>query len=193
MSGVLTYAASEHSDQAAPVEQQPAQAAEPAKPAQQTGEPQAAQTDESVPANIKELREKDDARRMFGAQSTYKETIPIGESWPEQNKAAAREWREVLADTEISPADARELVGVVQGLKELPSAETKVEWEKAAHDELQRTYGADADQALADAQALVARDPRVQAFLYESKLGSHPDFVRHIVRLARQQRARGRL
>jgi hypothetical protein len=191
----FSYPASNHSDQAAPAEQKPAY--EPAKSAEPLAysemNKEQPTTTLPVPDNIKELREKDDARGMFGAQSTYKETIPIDESWPEENKAAAREWLEIFADTEISPVDARELVGVVQGLSELPTDEVRAGWEKTATEDLRRAYGADAQQALADARAFVARDSRLANFLHQTGLGSHPAFVRHAVCLARQQRARGRL
>lgn len=146
---------------------------------------------DQLPDAVRELRENDDARRLFSPQTTYRDVIKIDDAWPEENKAAAAEWREIAADVGLSVSDTSELADIIYGTKEIPSAEVLVGWEREALDDLRREYGEKgAQQALADAQRLIARDPRVAYMLEETGLGSHPKFVAHVVRAARSQRGR---
>jgi hypothetical protein len=155
-------------------------------------EPKGAPAD-AVPENIRALREQDSDRRMFGAQKAFADVIPIGNDWPEENKQAAAEWREILQDASLGTNEAKELVGIATSQREVPSAEVKAGWEASARAELQRVYGRDAEAVLADAMRLVQRDPRVAQFLEQTGLGSHPAYVMHAARIARQEKAKGRL
>lgn len=150
---------------------------------------------EELPDGVRTLRDADAARRLHSPQKLYADVIPADDAWPPENKAAAAEWREVLADGEIPPNEARELIGVFQGLNELPSDDKVAAWGTEAMGELRRVYGneREATEALALAKAMVARDPRVQQFLNASGLGNHPTFVLHAARIARSQRGSGRL
>src|SRR5688500_16197461 len=70
--------------------------------------PQGAPTD-SLPDAVRELREQDEARKVFSPQLTYKEAIHAQDDWPEENKAAAAEFREIAADVGLSVDEAGEL------------------------------------------------------------------------------------
>jgi hypothetical protein len=75
-----------------------------------------------------------------------------------------------------------------------PTAEEKAAHERASIKTLREQYG-DAAFAgvLADAKALVARDPRLREFMDKTGLGSHPWAISRLAELARTERGRGRL
>jgi hypothetical protein len=150
--------------------------------------PKGAPSDQLPPA-VRELREQDDARKMFSAQVTYKDAIKAADGASEQDKAAAAEWREIAADSGLSVEETRELVSVFEGMTQPPTAEVKAQWEAEAISELVREFGKEgAVDALTDAMRLVARDPRVRDFLDSTGLGSHPAYVKRLVQAARSNR-----
>jgi MoxR-like ATPase len=108
-------------------------------------------------------------------------------------KAAAAEFREIFADMELSTNDARGLFEVYQRLPGIPSDAEVSAWADQSVRALREAYGNGAEEALADARALVARDPRIKAFLNVSGLGSHPKVIVRLAHAARSQRGRGRL
>jgi hypothetical protein len=147
-----------------------------------------------VPEEVRALREADSARAMFSPQKTYADAIKSGPDWPAENQAAAAEWREVAADFELSTDQTRELAELVYGMQELPSEQTRGEWWADAQRELRRAYGEQgAQEALADAQRLIERDPRVACFLRETGLNAHPRVVMLVAEKARSARTRGKL
>jgi hypothetical protein len=74
------------------------------------------------------------------------------------------------------------------------SEEQLVEWQAASRDALRVEFGPDgADQALRDAQKLVARDPELTAFLARTGLHAHPKFIITAANIARRMRLEGKL
>ena len=159
---------------------------------QTTGQDNTAPKGDGLEAALAARKERQ-AESFYSAQSMYSDVLPDDPHGSPEQKALAHEFREVFADWRASSQDARELVAAAERLKELPTEATLKGWENEALGELRRTYGADANSALADAQKLVARDPRVAAFLDAFGLGSHPQVVSTLARLARQQKAQGKL
>ncbi|CAM2158929.1 conserved hypothetical protein [Paraburkholderia tropica] len=157
-----------------------------------------AQTPE-LPDAIRELR-NDPLRRMFSAQGTFA-GVPLEESMqniggtPAEVSAIASEWREVFADLGASPNDARELVMLAQqhGANMPADAAGDGKLYASAVDALVRQYGSDAQAALDDARALIARDPRLGSFLDKSRMGNDPRTVLKVVQLARSAKMRGEL
>jgi hypothetical protein len=75
-----------------------------------------------------------------------------------------------------------------------PDAETEGKWANESWSALVRQHGQkEANALLADAQKLVARDPRVKALLEITRLGSPSKIVAKLVALARSEKGRGRL
>jgi hypothetical protein len=197
---VFSYPNSDHKP--APGASQTTQQPAPAQPPQERAafsypnsdhKPAERPVDDGLSDAARAAREERKSESFYSAQGMYRDVLPAAPDATPEQKQAIEEWREVVADWQASSTDVRELVNVVSGLNELPTEETVAGWERDAKAELHRTFGKDADKALADAQALVARDPRVAQFLAVTGLGSHPRFVATLARLARSQRASGRL
>jgi hypothetical protein len=65
------------------------------------------------------------------------------------------------------------------------------QWEADATDALRREFGAEAPRALADAQRLVASDRKLHDLLHSTGLGSHPQVVVQIAKVATARRKAG--
>jgi len=154
-----------------------------------------------TPANVAELRESDQARRMFPGSSMYSgvkfDNAPQ-EATPEERQqleAAHDELREIFADLSISAPEAQGVVDLFRQYRgeQRPSAEQQAEWQRASADALHRAYGEGAPAALADVSALLKRDPRTARMVEQAGLGDHPALVQLFARAARAERLAGRL
>ena len=151
---------------------------------------------EDLPEAVEEHRASDEARRMYPDDSLYftDELKPHDDS-PEQ-AAEVLAWKGIARDVGASSQQVTELRDVLgkELANGLPSEEVRAQWANDASEQLRRQYGEQgAQEALADANKLIARDPRLAAWLEKSGLGNHPAYVKAAVELARQQRAQGKL
>lgn len=196
----FTYANSHHVDSTPPAEAAtPAPAAPPAPPSEPTTlsypamQKPAEKPAADVPAEIRELRQSD--RPFYSPQKVYAQAIPDHPDDTPELQAVRVEGREIMSDLGMSDGEARDVVSILSTelANGTPSAETRAAWAQQASSDLQRMYGKDAHARLAEAQALVARDPRVFRILHETGLGDHPKVIALMVDRARSERARGRL
>ncbi|MDR5743275.1 hypothetical protein QCE73_08920 [Caballeronia sp. LZ029] len=166
----------------------------------QESAPQAEQTatepgKPELPDAIRELRD-DPTRRMFSPQGTFA-SVPLEDAManvaadPEVKAAVAHEFREIFEDIGASPQDAHELVTAARAFTAEPvTPERDASNVNSAIDALNRQYGKDAKSALATAQAMINRDPRLAQMLDRTRLGNDPKTVLKIVALARSNRGR---
>lgn len=145
--------------------------------------PPAPRTD--VPPHIAGLRSADLERRLYGAQSTFQHTLPDGALGPDIDHAEARE---VAMDLGAEDADLQTLASLA---REAPTDEQVDAWRAETQQYLQRMHVSAGDLDLA--RALVARDPRLAAYLDSTGLGNHPKVVERMISLAKTQAALGRL
>src|SRR5688572_9381419 len=99
----------------------------------------------------------------------------------------------MLADYSLIDSEAREIGGLIDRYEQTPASdETSGKWAQEAWATLIRTHGsADAaSAALADAQKLIKRDPRVAAILNATRLGNHPRIVLKAVALAKSEKGK---
>ena len=164
-------------------------------------EPQRA-PDDAIPQSVRELREADTERKMFGAQGTHKEAISEkdieGDGITDDQKAAvAAEYREMFADAGLSVPEAQEVVTLARALAaNPPTPETEAQWIQQAEKRLLEMNNGNAAAAAADAalaRKLVQRDPRVAKILDATRLGNSPRMIELMLELARDEKSRGRL
>lgn len=151
-----------------------------------------------VPSDVQELRGLPE-RRMFDAQSILRDAVP--ELTAEQCEAegidpavarqGAIELREMAADLDLGVLDIRSLRTRAETLRSTP-VET-ITQRAAAVDALNREFGTGAKQALRDARALVARDPRVARAVEAMGLGDDAETIVMLAKKARSQRVAGKL
>lgn len=151
-----------------------------------------------VPPEVQELRDLPE-RRMFDAQSMLRDVVP--ELTDEQCEAegidpavarqGAIELREMAADLDLGVLDVRTLRTRAETLRSTPM-ET-IPQREAAVDALNREFGSGAKQALRDARALVARDPRVARAVEAMGLGDDAETIVMLAKKARSQRVAGKL
>lgn len=161
--------------------------------------------DSNAPEEVQALREADPSRRMYSAQTVYATDLPdadfeavVGQKGPdgvpftqEQAVQAAATFREIAADLTLSATDVRELVPIFKAPPPTPEAQ---EANRAASFKwLNEAHGDQAGFALAAAQALVARDPRVAALLEKSGAGDDVRVVKKVVAAALKAVASGKL
>lgn len=150
---------------------------------------------EPVPDEVKALRDTTE-RRMFSAQQTLREAIPDATEPAEgfdlatTNKAMA-EVREIAADLELGPTEVQQLRHRAELVRAAPPAEA--EQVDAAIHALNTRFGNDAKQALRDARALLARDPRAAKVIENLGLGNDPHTVVMLAERARAQINAGKL
>lgn len=161
--------------------------------------------DSNAPEEVQALREADPSRRMYSAQTAYATDLPdadfeavVGQKGPdgspftqEQAVQAAATFREIAADLTLSATDVRELVPIFKA--ERPTEEAQAAFRAESFRWLNATHGDQAGFALAAAQSLVSRDPRVAALLDNAGRGDDPRVVRTIVTAALKQVAAGKL
>jgi len=144
---------------------------------------------------VGEHRANDPERAMYADAGYYRDELKPADDSPEQ-AAEVLSWKGILRDVGASPQQVAELKDVLgrELANGLPSEETRAQWATDAAEQLRRQYGEDgAREALADANRMIARDPRLKVWLEKSGLGNHPAYVRAAVELARSQRLAGRL
>lgn len=155
-----------------------------------------------VPENIRAMREADGLRQLYSPQGTYASVLPddlwagddAAKEVPEAlQRAAIAELREMAADVGMSADDVRAFDAISRTVTEMPSEEERITWREQAVTRLNEAFGDGAAQALRDARAFIAQDPRRAQFLETNSLGDHPDVVMQVARLARQARAQGKL
>lgn len=148
------------------------------------------------PAEIEQWRNEDPARRTYSNNVEFAELVPDnafdGADAPtETRQSAVKEFRAMLADTGLSPVEARQLLNRSSAVK--AEGKTDEQLRKETRLALQRRYGADADAVLADARQLVRRDPRFEKFVGRKGIGNDPETVLLLAGAARSLRAKGRL
>jgi hypothetical protein len=152
-----------------------------------------------VPEEIRALRESDSGREEFRAVNDYAalldELAATARDIPDEYKAIInREISEVFADLRFTGDDARLFIKTLSGITKAPDEATQREWATNAHQQLVQLHGeGGTKEALALAQQLAKRDPRVASMLEATGLGNHPEIVRLFVSRAQEERARGRL
>lgn len=149
-----------------------------------------------TPADVLARRNEEPARRMYSSNSEFVEAVPDSafdgaDMPPEKRQSAVTELRAMLADTGLSPLEARQLLNRSAHVRaDGKSAEQQTREARLA---LRRQYGDAADSALTDMRKLVKRDPRFAQFLERKGLGNDPETVLLLAAAARSQRTRGRL
>jgi hypothetical protein len=149
---------------------------------------------ETVPAAVAALRDTPE-RRMFDPERTYASTgiAALFEGQPNA-RAEAASWSNILADVEALSSEASTMVSLVRATRADPPSDEAVDaWGRDAMALVEQQHGARANDLLAAARRLVARDSRVSKFLLESGLGSHPRVVSMVIEKAASLRAAGRL
>lgn len=132
-----------------------------------------------VPAAVRELREGNPARALFG-EAAFEDVAPDG-ALPGLDMP---EVRQVFQDLGMADGDAKALVE----LANIDDGTSPEEWRGQALQVIKERCFTPADLDLA--RRYVARDPRVRQFLNETGLGNHPKVVARAVELARAARAR---
>lgn len=154
---------------------------------------------DGVPEAVRELREQRKAEfpfyddtKNYGRDVGLEDSFAAAGITDEQHVA---ESKRMLADFSLNSTEAKEVVSMMDHYgANPPDEETQGKWAQESWGALVRQYGAkDANAMLADAQKLVARDPRVKALLEVTRLGNHPKLVAKLVALARTEKGRGRL
>ncbi len=154
-----------------------------------------------VPEAIAELRKADELRAIYGAQGQFGQSIAedIADgstefaAFPEElRKAAIAEVRELAADVGLTNEDVSTLKALSSQFS-APTAEQVAQWQNDSILALQRDYGQEWQQALADANALISRDPRLVQIMRAGGRGNHPQVVSMFARLGREARMQGRI
>lgn len=154
-----------------------------------------------VPESIANARKGDELRTIYGAQGQFGQDITdaIAEgsaefaAFPEDmRKAAIAEVREIAADVGMTNEDVSTLKALAPQFN-ATTAEQVAQWQAESVQTLQREYGEEWQQALADAKALIARDPRLVQIMRAGGRGNHPQVVSMFARLGRQARMSGRI
>jgi hypothetical protein len=157
---------------------------------------------ETTPANIREMREADNERKIFSPQQQLADAIPDGvfadvtaEGITDEHKTAAvAEFREIAADVGMGGQEVKSFVGLYrENLATPPSDEQVANWHEASVKRIQEKYGQRADAVMGLAQKLVERDPRVGQIIKNGRLGNHPAVVEMVVEAALRESTRGRL
>src|SRR5713101_2824210 len=76
--------------------------------------------EDNAPENIKELRAADSLRKLWDPQKTYEKAVTADDfigvegASDQQRETAARRYREILDDLQLSPDDARAFVALAK-------------------------------------------------------------------------------
>lgn len=164
-------------------------------------QPDSPKENPGVPDHIRELRQADTDRRMYGSQTSFASAIPDSIFDPpegvesdvpvEVRTAAVSELREISGDLGLGTADVNLIKSRVALQRTTPTA-PDVQVDEAIRG-LNAAFGKDATKALRDARALVQRDPRVGKLLDSLGVANDPEVVVTIAHAARRERTRGRL
>lgn len=114
---------------------------------------------------------------------------------PEEARAIADEWAGTFQKYALNSTESMTVTEIgASVLKSPPNAETVAAWEEDARAGLLADYGREGvNRALADAQALVAKDDRLRDWLHNTGMGSHPRVVALVAAKARSLRLAGKL
>ena len=111
-----------------------------------------------------------------------------------QLETAQTQWATVAADIGANRTDVSNWASFAAAFAAKPPTEAETAaFHRTAVKELRETYGPDFDQALTDARAITARDPRLKAMLDRTGLGNHPSVILRFAELGRAARAKGQL
>lgn len=151
---------------------------------------------EPTPGHVATWRNEDPARRLYASNSEFAEAVPDtafeGADMPaDKRQAAVTELRAMLADTGLSPLEARQLLNRSAHVR--ADSRTAEQQTKDAREALRRKYGDTADEALSDMRKMVKRDPRFAQFLERKGIGNDPETILLLAATARSQRRSGRL
>ncbi len=150
---------------------------------------------EDLPAEVKALRDGDVARSLYDDRSAFSELpnvlADIGLEGREL-EIEHRHWAGVLTDLAVPPAEVKGLATLAKS-HAYPDEATAETWQTEGLEALKTTYGSAWKSALADAQALVQRDPRLSDWLNRTGLGNHPRFIAMAADRARHAIANGTL
>lgn len=113
---------------------------------------------------------------------------------PEQAAEMAASWVPLMHEFDLNATESSQLteLGVSMTVNEV-DADTVEAWVGDAKSALREEYGDRAGEALNAARQLVGRNPAVRQWLEDTKLGSHPQFVRVAAAKAMYLKSRGRL
>ena len=149
---------------------------------------------------IAELRKADPAREIYRPEDQYGTAVrdlalatnPGGNAAELEAQQAAL--ANVMADLGMGRDDVSQLASFARRNTDKPPTKDEL----AAHQRtavrtLREQYGAGFDDALKDAKALAARDPRFAAYLDRTGLGNDPWVFSRMAELGRSARARGQL
>jgi hypothetical protein len=149
----------------------------PAAPAAPAATPAPPKGDEQTAAEVlfDGANDHGDAERAI--QNTLIETDL---TTPEEAAAVAQEWRPVFQTLQLNSSESTAMANLGAAVyRNPPSPETLAGWANEAKAALLQDFGpGGVGQALADAKAWVARDPKLVQYLNETGLGSHPSVVR---------------
>lgn len=149
-----------------------------------------------APGNLETWRDENmPERRLYPDSTAFGSVVPDdmfagADLPPEKRQAAVKELRGMLADTGLSPAEAQQLLNRSAHVR--ADGKNDEQRRKETRMELSREFG-DAKQALADAEKLLARDPRFAKFIRVRGLGNDAEAVKLLARAARSQRFAGKL
>tara|TARA_R110000851_G_scaffold165169_2_gene309945 strand:+ start:154950 stop:155642 length:693 start_codon:yes stop_codon:yes gene_type:complete len=154
----------------------------------------------SVPSEVQALRDGDSDRAMFSPQKTYESAIPDdifdaesveSELPPETQAAVLYEYRELAADHGLSHTEIGRLHQRILAQRNDPAPPEQQQAQ--ALQRLSEVYGPDVQEALADANRLLDRDPRTKNAIKAWGLGNDPETIVLVAQVARREKARGRL
>lgn len=114
---------------------------------------------------------------------------------PMEADKIANEWSGIFSEYQLNATESVQLADLGASVYVNPPSETTMaDWEGQAKAALAQEYGPDgAGQALADAKALIARNPTLHKYLHKTGLGSHPNVVRIAAAKASALRSQGKL
>lgn len=115
-------------------------------------------------------------------------------STPEDAATIAAAYEPWMREFDLNSTEAGQLSELgVSATMSPPSEATVAGWAGSARDGLRQDFGNRAGEALQAAQQLIAKNPQLKAFLEETQLGSHPNFVRIAAQKAMDLKKRGKL
>lgn len=148
-----------------------------------------------TPSTVQAWRQEDPARRIYSTTG-FEAIVPDdhfagADMQGDARLSAAKELRNMLADTGLAPAEVSGLFNRSHLVREAgKSAEAQ---RKETRQELKRVFGDAADDALLDARRLIGRDPRFSRWIEKQGLGNDVETIVQFAKAARSQRAAGRL
>jgi hypothetical protein len=143
---------------------------------------------------VSDTRDQDGYDKVHGSTERVIETALLDRAgvMPAEAKQVAQSWSPLFRELGIEPAVADGLTSVALG-NLLGGVEWTPEWRVDAINALRAEYGDQVEQVTKDAQAFVARHPKLAEFLYETGLGDNSRFVLAAAARGRAMRLAGKL